>query len=279
MKLGAIQGFRLVTADPDRLAAFYRAIGFTPGESIPIADDELRMLDLAGSGRRQPLTLGESRIDLDWFATPGLPYSADANAADLIFQHFALVTDDALAAWRLALDAGASPISRDGPVRLPQSASGVTAVKVRDPDGHPLELLQFPAGANPSWSGNGVMGIDHSAISVSDIAASRRFYAEHGLSEAKASLNHGPTQVALDGLDDARVDVVPINPPTAPPHLELLGYRTPTGRPHAPLAMNDIAATRIVWYAERDALLRDPDGHLHQLNRRGRSPADTASPR
>jgi len=28
---------------------------------------------------------------------------------------------------------------------------------------------------------------------------------------------------------------------------------------------NDIAATRIVWHADRDALVRDDDGHLHQL--------------
>jgi hypothetical protein len=28
---------------------------------------------------------------------------------------------------------------------------------------------------------------------------------------------------------------------------------------------NDVAATRIVWRSDRDALLRDPDGHLHLL--------------
>lgn len=267
MNLGAIDGFRLVTADPERLVRFYEAIGFTSGQLTPIAEDEMRLLDLSGSGRRQALTLGNSRIDLDWFDTPGRPYPAQANAADLIFQHFALVTDDAHAAWQCAIKAGASPISRAGPVELPPSAGGVTAVKFRDPDGHPLEFLQFPPGANSAWTGSGVMGIDHSAISVADVAASRRFYGAHGLLEGEGTLNHGPTQVALDGLDDVRVDVAPMNPAETPPHIELLGYRVPTGRPHAPLATNDIAATRTVWCAQRDALLRDPDGHLHQLIR------------
>jgi catechol 2,3-dioxygenase-like lactoylglutathione lyase family enzyme len=267
MTLHTIHAFRLVTARPDRLIAFYRAIGFTPGEPTPIGDEEMRLLGIAGPGRRQPLTLGDSRLDLDSFDSPGESYPGDADAADLIFQHLALVTDDAGAAWRRAKDAGATPISRDGPIELPPSAGAVTAVKFRDPDGHPLEFLQFPAGSNPDWAGTGVIGIDHSAISVSNVAASRRFYVDHGLSEGKTSLNRGPTQVALDGLDDVQVDVVPMNPPTTPPHVELLGYRTPIGRPHSPLTANDVAATRIVWRADRNALLRDPDGHLHQLMR------------
>ena len=85
-----------------------------------------------------------------------------------------------------------TPISRGGPVTLPKSAGGVTAVKFRDPEGHPLEFLQFPPGANPDWKGAGVMGIDHSAISVSDVAASRRFYARHGLSEAERDAQSRP---------------------------------------------------------------------------------------
>jgi len=31
------------------------------------------------------------------------------------------------------------------------------------------------------------------------------------------------------------------------------------------LQANDVAATRIVWRSNRDALLRDPDGHLQVL--------------
>lgn len=263
----AIAGFRLVTNDLPRLAVFYRAIGFGVGAAarIPVAD--MKVLGLSGAGSRLAMSLGRSRVDLESFDHRGHPYPDDTTACDLVFQHLALVTDDAEAAWRRARGAGAMPIGRGRPVMLPKSAGGVTAIKFRDPEGHPLEFLQFPRGTNHDWTGTGIMAIDHSAISVSDVAVSRRFYAHHGLSETGATVNHGPTQDALDGLDEVTVDVVPMNPADKPPHVELLGYRHPIGRRLRLLAPNDIAATRIVWQSNADALIRDPDGHLHQLRR------------
>ena len=257
--------FRLVTADLDRAARFYSALGFVPGAAMPIAPDEMALLGIAGRGTRQAFTLGPSRLALDLYETPGRPYPVDADAAALLFQHLALVADDAGAIWAKAREAGAVPISRGGPVTLPASAGGVTAMKFRDPDGHPLELLQFPDGAAKGWPGKGLLGIDHSAISVSDADTSRRFYLAQGLSEGRPSLNHGPTQEALDGLQGVRVAVVPLDPPETPPHLELLGYLSPRGRTFGRVAANDIAADRIVWEAGRRELIRDPDGHLHQL--------------
>ncbi|HQT61454.1 MULTISPECIES: VOC family protein [Acidiphilium] len=262
-----IAGFRLVTAEPARLAVFYREIGFDVAEAAPISAEEITRLGLSGAGSRIAMLLGPSRVELESFDHPGRPYPVDTTACDLVIQHLALVTDDAEAAWRRARDAGATPISRARPVTLPKSAGGVTAIKFRDPEGHPLELLQFAPGANSGWKGTGIMGIDHSAISVSDVVASRRFYARHGLGEAGATVNYGPTQDALDGLDGAEVDVVPMNPTGKPPHVELLGYRHPVGRALHPLFANDLAATRIVWRSNADALIRDPDGHLHQLSR------------
>lgn len=263
----AIVGFRLVTADPARLAAFYRAIGFDAGEAAPIPAAEMELLALRGAGSRIAMSLGRSRVDLEFFDQMGRPYPGDATASDLVFQHLALVTDDVEAAWCRARDAGAAPISRECPVTLPKSAGRVTAVKFRDPEGHPLEFLQFPRGANPDWKGIGIMGIDHSAISVSDVAASQRFYARLGMSKGGATVNDGPTQDALDGLEGVKVDVVPMDPTGTPPHVELLGYRRPVGRMLSPMAANDIAATRIVWRSDGDALVRDLDGHLHQLSR------------
>ena len=58
-----------------------------------------------------------------------------------------------------------------------------------------------------------------------------------------------------------------MNPADKPPHVEMLGYRHPVGRAIRPLATNDVAATRVVWRSNVDALIRDPDGHLHQLSR------------
>ena len=105
-----------------------------------------------------------------------------ASASDLCFQHFAIVVADmALAYRRLCSVSGWTAISIDGPQRLPPSSGGVSAFKFRDPDGHPLELLAFPDGRWPAqWrarsNGDLALGIDHSAISVSDSARSIAFY-------------------------------------------------------------------------------------------------------
>jgi catechol 2,3-dioxygenase-like lactoylglutathione lyase family enzyme len=266
-RVSAITAFRLTTAQPERLARFYGALGFTVAATGPIGDHEIRLLGLEGGGSRVSLRVGGQRVDLDSFERPGMPYPREATAADLCFQHFALVTDDAAAAWKRIAALGAVPISTGAPVTLPPSTGVASAVKFRDPEGHPLELLQLPPASGQRWTGSGLLGIDHSAISVSDITASRCFYEAWGLSIHRPTLNQGPTQRALDGLMDVAVDVVPMLPRRDTPHLELLGYRTPVGRPAGRLQPNDLAATRIVWAADRDGLIRDPDGHLHLLRR------------
>lgn len=276
LRFGAIAGFRLVTSDLARLSAFYRAIGFEVGEPMPIPATELAVLGVAGTGMRVEMSLGASRVDLDCYASAGRPYPTARSASDRNFQHLAIVTDDARAAWHRARDAGATPISRELPVALPLSSGGVTVVKLRDPEGHPLEFTQFLRGASPDWQGTGIMGIDHTAIAVSDLAASRRFYAHHGMVEGEPMLNQGPTQVALDGIDGVVVDIVPMWPAKAPPHIELLGYRDRVSN-SVELAVNDIAATRIVWRSAHDALIRDPDGHFHQFSQADRLQTDIPS--
>jgi catechol 2,3-dioxygenase-like lactoylglutathione lyase family enzyme len=265
-RLAAITAFRLTTAEPDGLARFYESIGFSVGEVVPVPPTEMTLLGLTGGGTRIALKVGEQRIELEAFDRQGRPYPGHATAADLCFQHFALVTPDAAAAWERARTHGAIPISIGGPVTLTASAGGLTAVKFRDPEGHPLELVQFPNAPEGSRRSEWPSGIDHSAICVADADASRGFYEELGLTVGRPTLNQGPTQAALDGLADVCVDVVPMLPQAGTPHLELLRYRSPAGRPPAGrLEPNDVAATRIIWRSNRDALLRDPDGHLHVL--------------
>jgi hypothetical protein len=165
------------------------------------------------------------------------------------------------------MELGATAISTEGPVTLPASSGGVTASKFRDPEGHPLEFLQFPPESRTRWQGEGLLGIDHSAISVSNAALSERFYVELGLVLQSATLNQGEGQEALDALQKPVVAVVPMMPSQAPPHLELLAYRTPAGRACGIMGANDVAATRTVWASDCDALIRDPDGHLHLLKK------------
>jgi catechol 2,3-dioxygenase-like lactoylglutathione lyase family enzyme len=270
--LNRIVAIRLTTQDQASLARFYvEAIGFRRvDDAARIGAEEMATLGFGGGGMRLSLQLGAERLDLDQFDAPGRPYPKDADAADLRFQHFAMPTFNAARAYARAIAHGAAPISTAGPVARPASSGGVTAVKVRDPDGHPLEFLQFPDDADVVWNnfqrtGAQPLGIDHSAISVGDVGASRRFYLACGLSLHNPTLNQGPAQADLDGLADPVVDVAPLMPPGRPtPHLELLGYH----REHSPkpvLAANDVAATRILWASDRDGVLRDPDERLHQL--------------
>jgi catechol 2,3-dioxygenase-like lactoylglutathione lyase family enzyme len=262
-RLAAITAFRLTTEAPERLALFYAGLGFDIGKPVDIPAEEIALLGLQGRGTRLSMRIGHQRVDLDHFEQAGRPYPMSSTAADLCFQHFALVTDDAGAAWTCARSLGARSISTEGPVMLPAESGGVTAIKFRDPEGHPLEFLQFPSGTDTNWRGKGVLGIDHSAISVADTAVSRAFYEALCLVDRGATVNRGPAQDRLDGLRDVIVDVVPLLPLEISPHLELLGYRAPIGRPSRASAPNDIAATRSVWAADCDALLHDPDGHLH----------------
>lgn len=270
--LRRIVALRMATQHIGRLSQFYReALGAEPdGVATAIDAAEAAMLGI-GSGIRQSLLVGGFPIGLDQFDVAGAPYPHDADAADLRFQHFAVIVRDAASAFDRAVACGATPISREGPVTLPRSSGGVTAVKLRDPEGHPFELLQFPGDADTRWrhvapNTLGVLGIDHSAIAVADADRSRPFYAASGLVERGATINAGPTQAALDGLSLESVDVVPLYPQVDTPHLELLGYRGVGARCAADLRIVDVAATRTVWSSDRDGLLRDPDGHWHQLS-------------
>lgn len=282
MNRQALQGitrFSIVTADLDRLGRFYGEIlGFAvQGGEQRIDGAEMSLLGLSGSGRRQVLTLGEQVVSIDQFEQAGRTYPEGSNAASLWFQHLALVvTDMAEAYGRLR---NGAPISLDHPQRLPASSGGVQAFKFRDPDGHPLELLEFPADKTPdAWrnrrplAGQIGLGIGHSAISVADADASARFYQALGLRIGDRTLNQGPEQQRLDDLRDVVVEVVPMKPPEATPHLELLGYRIPTGRGGASLQANDIAATRIVWQGRTTELIRDPDGHLQHIETSEQTP-------
>lgn len=266
MSLDRITAFCLVARDGAALARFYAALGFLQ-DAPPriIAAGETALLGLAGGGMRHAMRLGATALWIDQYERPGQPYPDGTDAASQCFQHFALVAGDIEAAWERARAVGATPISRGGPITLPAATGGVVAVKFRDPEGHPLELIHFPDGERRGRHGRGILGIDHSAIVAADAERSRAFYRAHGLKEGSATLNHGPTQVALDGLDGVRVDVVPMHPAGPGPHVELLHYRHPQGAPSGPWAANDVAATRIVWQGAAPALLRDPDGHLHQI--------------
>ena len=211
------------------------------------------------------MRLGAQRIGLR--AASGAPYPAGSTAADPWFQHLAIVVRDMAAAYAHLCGAAAiTPISQHGPVRLPPSSGSVTAFKFRDPDGHPLELIEFPRSLARWRDAAGLfLGIDHTAIVVADVEASIAFYTgKLGLSVGARSVNTGAEQQQLDGLSDVTVDVVALEPTPEPtPHVELLVYRVPRVSRRAKIGPDDIAATRTVLRgdAAATAAAEDPDAH------------------
>lgn len=247
---------------------FYnQALGFTADPPEDAAPEYAALLG-ANCIRQVALRRGAQTLVLQAFEPEGAPYPTGSLACDQVFQHFAMPVSDMASAFAGLARFGVASISSAGPQLLPPRSGGATAYKFRDPDGHPLELLRFPDGATG--------GIDHSAIAVTDAGRSIAFYRDTlGLRVGARQLNSGPEQDRLDGLTDARVDVVALQPQQQTPHVELLAYHTPPGRRGPPLRPNDIAATRLVFEVtglpdsaatladgSRAVLIHDPDGHL-----------------
>ena len=137
----------------------------------------------------------------------------------------------------------------------------MTAFKFRDHDGHPLELLAFPEGHVPGqWrTANGAgcfLGVDHTAIAVSDWARSARFFGSvFGFGTGTRTENRGREQADLDDVNDVHVSVTRLAPDLPAPQLELLHYRVGTRRPIPhDTASNDIR--RSSGYAEVAACSR-----------------------
>ena len=254
----AILGFSRSVSDLAVTETFYRdGLGFSrlgPPEPVPAAH---RLAMGLGEGTAMQLRMGLGAQAVTFLALdpPGAPYPVGPSATDPVFQHLAIPVRDMAAAMERLGPLSPTPISWGGPQGLPASSGGVTAYKFRDPDGHPLELLFFPGGAPAArWrAAPGLfLGIDHSAITVTDLDATLDFLTGSlGLSLAARGLNRGPEQGRLDGVDDPEVDVLALEPPVPAPHMELLHYRRPaTRRPTpAPFGPRDRATTRFVFSA------------------------------
>ncbi|MEO8777418.1 MAG: VOC family protein [Rhodanobacter sp.] len=281
IRVASLLHVRLCSANAKSLAAFYEsALGFRQiaVEHLSGARTQERF-GVTSRALRITLRLGKQSIKLLQFVDrPGRAYPADSNAANLVFQHFAIVVADmAQATVQLSCTSGWTPITRGGPQRLPDSSGGVTAFKFRDPEGHPLELLAFPSDKTPAaWQGSRgrgpFLGIDHSAISVADSVRSVAFYQSLGLKVSNRSVNDDAAQAQLDHLDHPVAEVIAMEPAQACPHVELLCYQGSGADARLDLRANDVAATCLVFepgpnYLRPEVSLEpvrelvDPDGH------------------
>lgn len=241
------------TADAEAAAQFFEGtLGFKRGDTLVVdAGPYAQLVGLAGSRLKLVrLHLGDETLELTEVLhlgdglRAGRPIPADARSCDLWFQHICIVVSDleaASAKARQAIANGALVGVSSAPQTLPTwntAAAGIQAFKFRDPEGHNLELLQFPPDKGEArWHGSRpasapFLGIDHSAISVADTPRSCRFYdALLGLRLGGDGVNSGPTQDGLDGLQDTRVRITGHRCPSGA-GVECLNYQPPnSGRP------------------------------------------------
>ena len=228
MALPQITSIGFTCRHTETTADFYcRHLGFEPAGSCTLEPGAYAaLLGLPGSRLKlQRLRLGAETLELSQVLElgpglrPGRAIPADSRSCDLWFQHICIVVAD--------LDAAAAPIQNliatkqlqpisSAPQTLPSwnsAAAGIQAFKFHDPEGHCLELLQFPEGkGDPRWhqpaGASPFLGIDHSAIANADTPRSCRFYEQLlGLKLGGDGVNSGPEQDRLDGLANTEVRI------------------------------------------------------------------------
>ena len=304
----AVEGVAIPVTDVDRAARFYtQVLSFERvGDREVFGEAYVHLYGVFGvRARAVRLRLGDETIELVQFLVPrGRALPDDSRANDRWFQHIAIVVADLDRAYAW-LRSRAVEHASTRPQVLPtwnSSAGGIGAFYFRDSEGNFLEILHFPAGkGDPKWQreqGRLFLGIDHTALVVSDTDLSLRYYRDFlGLMVAGKSDNYGTEQEHLNNVFGARLRITTLRAPQGP-GIELLEYLTPTTGRAAPadtaandrwqwevvLRSNDLqAAWRDIPGARgspvspgpieldgalgaREALLlRDPDGHADLL--------------
>jgi catechol 2,3-dioxygenase-like lactoylglutathione lyase family enzyme len=252
----AVAGVSINVADMDRSVDFYsRVLFFEKVSDVEAAGPAVdRLLGSAGVRERVvTMRLGAEQIELVQYLAPtGRPLPGDSRSNDRWFQHIAISVNDMDQAYlwlRRHQVANISP----APQRLPDwnsNAGGVQAFSFKDPDGHALEVIQFPPGKGDArWqrpSEPVFLGIDHTAIVVGDTEASLAFYRDAlGMRVVGGSENYGPEQERLNDVAGARLRITTLRAAEGPA-VELLEYLTPRGGRSFP---GDIRANDLVrWH-------------------------------
>ncbi|MEO6860943.1 MAG: VOC family protein [Microcoleus sp.] len=238
-----IRAIALTVTDADRSQDFYtKALSFEPVSDITVEGQNYSALEGVDGAQIRIITLqlGDELIELmQYLNVEGKPIPKDSQSNDLWFQHLAIAVSDIDRAYEHLRNFPIHPIST-APQTIPpenQEAAGVRAFKFKDIDGHNLELIWFPEDkGQEKWHQKGdrsFLGIDHSAIAISNTEQSLHFYRDLlGMQVKGGSLNQGETQVHLDNLPEAKVKITALRPIQGGLGIELLDYQvTPKGRP------------------------------------------------
>jgi catechol 2,3-dioxygenase-like lactoylglutathione lyase family enzyme len=249
-----VDGVGITVSDMDRAVAFYSGLTFQKVSDVEVLGDEYEHLEGVFGARMRivRMQLGSEHIDLIQFlAPPGRPIPVDSRSNDLWFQHIAIVVrdmDEAFAKLRELKVQFVSTAPQTLPATIP-AAAGIKAFYFRDPDQHNLEIIYFPRGkGDPRWQEKTdklFLGIDHTAIGISNTDASLKFYRDLlGFRKAGESENFGTEQEHLNQVFGAYLRITGMRA-SAGPGVEFLEYLTPRdGRPRP----KDIHANDIVHW-------------------------------
>ncbi len=273
--LDAVLGVSITVSDMEEALAFYtRVLPFKKMADIEVAgDDYERLQGVFGLRMRVVrLQLGQETLELVDYLTPGgRPIPIDSRSNDLWFQHIAIVVNDMDAAYQHLRKHSVQHAST-GPQRLPDdipAAAGIEAFYFRDPDGHNLEIIFFPPDkGDPRWQEPSealFLGIDHTAIAISNTSASRAFYETLlGLQLAGQSENYGTEQEHLNNVFGARLLISGLKAP-AGPAIEFLNYLAPAGGRPIPVD----AKADDLWHWETTLQVQDIDQAAARLQAGG----------
>src|ERR1043165_2833845 len=202
--------------------------------------------------RTATLRLGDENLTLtEHLTNKGRPIPPDSRSFDHWFQHIAIVVSDMDKAYARLQNHKVKHIS-SAPQTLPEwniNAGGIKAFYFRDPEDHVLEIICFPKEkGDPKWQTDPqrlFLGIDHTAIVVSDTDSSLAFYRDTlGMSEVGVSENYGVEQEHLNQVFGARLHITALRA-TKGPGIESLQYLTPPGGRPFPAASQ--ASDLIFW--------------------------------
>ena len=268
----SVESVGMTVSDMDRSVDFYgRVLSFGKVSDIELAGIEYEHLEAVFGLRMRVvrMQLGNEFIELTEYLAPrGRPIPTDSRSNDRWFQHIAIITSsmDRAYAW---LRQNKVQHASSGPQTLPEyikPAAGIRAFYFLDPDGHPLEILQFPPDKGAAkWhqaTDKLFLGIDHSAMVVSDTDTSLKFYRDAlGFTVAGESENYGPEQEHLNNVFGARLRITSLRAAEGP-GIELLQYLAPPGGRDASA---DEHANDLVHHQTR-LIVADIEGLARRMN-------------
>ncbi|NUN67184.1 glyoxalase (plasmid) [Pseudanabaena biceps] len=310
----AVDSVGITVSDMDKAIQFYsEVLSFQKISDVEVLGSEYeRLQGLFGVRLRVvKMRLGEEILELTEYLTPkGRPIPVDSRSNDRWFQHIAIAVSDMDKAYEILRKFKVQHAST-APQRIPdtnKAAAGIRAFYFKDPDGHNLEIIYFPKGkGDPKWQENQgqqnsqqvFLGIDHTAIVVSNTDASLKFYRDVlGLKLAGESENFGTEQEHLNNVFGAKLHISGLKAPSGL-GIEFLDYLSPSdGKPfpsdakpndllhwQTTLVVNDTKAiaqklrnSRTIFISpdvvaipslslgfKRGFLVRDPDGHALRI--------------